>query len=106
MGRAGKGIFTRECLEGESLGLRNAEGGEDSEEHEEGVDLQDVVEPWVCIRLCCTANAKWSNGCLSNDRTDLSRSRRNTVRCASVSGRETFSRYDEGGCIGTLFVIN
>ncbi len=40
-------VLVREVLEGEALGLGKKEGRPDTGEHEEGEELEDVVDPGV-----------------------------------------------------------
>lgn len=44
-------VLARQLFEGLALGLWDEESGEDTAEHEECVDLHDVVEPWVGVGL-------------------------------------------------------
>jgi hypothetical protein len=41
-------IVTRQLLESLPLRLRDAQSGKDAQEHEQRVDLHDVVLPWAC----------------------------------------------------------
>jgi hypothetical protein len=77
---AGILLIARQLLEGLSLGLGNAQRGEDTEEHEEGVDLHDVVLVWVGDRfgggaLC----AEFGDAGLPNDGADLAHAGGETV---------------------------
>lgn len=67
----GSGDFASKLLEGLALGLGNEESGEDTQEHEEGEDLEDVVQPRRSVGGSGTANTKGTNDDLSDDGTDL-----------------------------------
>jgi len=55
-------------------------------EHEESVDLHDVVEPWVGVGLGGVATgAKRTNEHLGEDRANLARSSGDTVRGGAVA---------------------
>ena len=58
-------------LEGLALGLRDEERSEDTAEHEESEDLEDVVEPRRSVGGSGTANTEGANDDLSDDGTDL-----------------------------------
>ena len=36
-------LFIRKAFESQAFGLRDAEGGEDTEEHEKSIDLENMV---------------------------------------------------------------
>ena len=61
-------------LERLTLGLGNEKRGEDTEEHEERENLQNMVEPWVGIVCSGTSGFKRSNEDLGNDGTDFASS--------------------------------
>ncbi|KAI6758858.1 hypothetical protein HG530_011098 [Fusarium avenaceum] len=69
--RVGKVILTRELFKSLTSSLGDEESGENSEKHEEGVDLQNVVHPGGFIGLSST-----------------------------FSSWEDFAGYDEGGGVG------
>ena len=48
-----------ECL---ALGLRDKQGGENTNEHEKGINLHYVVQPWAsCGTRWCTSRAQWAD---------------------------------------------
>lgn len=61
-----------ELLEGLALGLGDEEGGEDTAEHEQGVDLHDVVEPGALVGWSGAASAKGSDEDLGDNGADFS----------------------------------
>lgn len=93
-------ILTRELLKSLAGSLGNEEGGGTAEKHEEGKDLEDVVEPRGGVGLGGTTGTETGNGTLTNDGTNLTGGGRDTVRGRTVTGREDFTRNDEGGCVG------
>lgn len=64
--------LTGEFLERLSLGLWDQKGGEDTAQHEQSVDLKDVVEPWRGVGLGSTADTEGTNDDLGNDGTNFS----------------------------------
>lgn len=94
------GNFTGELLEGLALGLGDEEGGEAAEQHEEGEDLEDVVEPWRGVGLGHTTSSERGNGSLGDNGTDLAGGGGDTVASGSVAGGEALARNDEGGRVG------
>lgn len=88
--------FTSKLLERLTLRLRNEKGGETTAKHEEGENLQYVVEPWRAVIFGGASGSQRSDETLRDDGTDLSRSGGNTVTGGPVACRETLSRYDEG----------
>lgn len=58
-------VVLGELLEGFALGLLDEQGGEDTAEHEKGVDLQDVVEPWAGVGGGGSAGTEGSDGTLA-----------------------------------------
>lgn len=77
---AGILLIARQLFEGLSLGLGNAQRGEDTEEHEEGVDLHDVVLVWVGTCFGGGAlGAELGDTGLSNDGADLAHAGGETV---------------------------
>lgn len=60
-------LVVGELLEGLSLGLLDQKRGEDAQEHEQGVDLEDVVEPWAGVLGGGSAGSEGSDGTLSDD---------------------------------------
>jgi hypothetical protein len=99
-GRGGL-ILAAELLEGLALGLGDEAGGNDTEQHEEGVNLKNVVHPGGVSAVLSTLGTQSSDGTLANDGTDLARGGRDTVRGRTVAGREDLTRNDEGCGVGT-----
>lgn len=64
-------ILTSQLFERLALGLRNAECSEDTQEHEESVDLEHVIEPRIGVRLGCATNTERCNGGLCDDGADF-----------------------------------
>lgn len=93
--------LTSELLKSLALGLWDEESGEATEKHEEGEDLEDVVQPWVGVGGSGTAGTERSNGGLGNDRADLARGSGETVRSRPVASWETLARNDEGSSVRT-----
>lgn len=58
-------IFTAEFLERLPLGLGNQQGRETPEKHEQRVNLEDVVEPWVSIGAGSATSSERSNSTLA-----------------------------------------
>ena len=95
-------VFIREVFECPALGLRKQQGGEDAGQHEQGEDLEDVRD-----KLVGAADVlQLRESDLGNDRTELARGGRDTVRGGAVTGRENLARNDKGrgvwscrGCI-------
>ena len=87
--------LTSELFESLALGLWDEQGSEDTAQHEESEDLQDVVEPRGLVGLGRTTNAERSNKALRDDGADLSRGGRETVTGGAVTSREALSRHDE-----------
>ena len=96
----GAGNLTSELLEGLTLGLGNEKSGEDTTEHEESEDLEDVVEPRRGVGGGGATDTKGTDEDLSDDGTDLAGSSGETVGGGTVAGRETLARDDEGGGVG------
>lgn len=91
----------REVLEGAALGLRDEESGKDTCKHESGIDLHDMIEPWVGILSSRTACTKWCNGSLSDDAANFAGSGGDTVGRRSVASWETLSWNNERSCVGS-----
>lgn len=90
--------FASELLKSLALGLRNEQSREDTAKHEEGEDLNNVVQPRGCVGGSGTAGAERTNENLSDNGADLSRGGRKTMRSGTVASREDFTRNDE--CCG------
>ena len=91
------GNLASELFKGLALGLRNEKRGEDTEEHEEGEDLEDVVEPGRGVGGSSTADTEGTDEDLSDDGTNFARGGRDTVRGGTVASREALAGNDEGG---------
>ena len=96
--------LTSELLEGLALGLWDEKGGEDTAQHEESEDLDDVIEPWVLSSSSGarggTASTERTNDGLGDDRANLAGSGGETVGGGTVTGWEALSRNDESGSVG------
>lgn len=93
-----------ELLESFALGLWDQKGSEDTKEHEEGVDLHDVVEPWGGVGGSRTADAEGSNEHLGYDSTDLTRGGGEAVGGRPVASWEALAGNDEGCSVGACEV--
>lgn len=89
-----------QLLESLALRLWNQQCRCDTEQHEEGENLDDVVEPWRGIGLGCAANAEGTDEGLGDNGTDLARGGRDTVRGGSVAGWEALARNNKGCRVG------
>lgn len=76
--------LTRELFESLALRFRDEQSGKDSQEHEGGKDLHDVVEPWGRGRAggagFCSTSSERAKDCLRDDGSNLARSGRETMR--------------------------
>ena len=93
--------LARQFLERLTLRLRNQQCGKDTTQHEEGIDLHDVVEPWGSVRCGCTADAERADDDLGDDGADFAGSSGQTVRGGAVAGWEALAGDDEGSSIRT-----
>lgn len=84
-------VFATQFFEGLPLGLRDAEGRKDTEEHEQSVDLEHVVQPGAAVPV-----TQGGNGALADDGADLAGGGRDTVRGRSVASGEYLTGDDEG----------
>lgn len=91
--------FTSKLLKCLALRLGDEERGEDTTKHEEGEDLQHVVEPWRAIIFSSATGAERTDETLCDDGADLSGGGGDTVARGAVSCREAFARDDECGGI-------
>jgi hypothetical protein len=64
-------ILARQFLESLSLGLLDEQGAEATEKHEQGVDLEDVVQPGARVLLRGAVVAEGGDGALADDGADL-----------------------------------
>lgn len=76
--------LTRELFQSLALGFRDEQSGKDTQDHEQGKDLHDVVEPWGRSRTggagFCAASSERAKDGLRDDGTNLARSGGETVR--------------------------
>lgn len=93
----GAGDFACELLERLALGFGDQESGEDAQQHEQGKDLQDVVQPGAGVGLGRTASAERSESGLCDDGTDFARCGGDTVACRTVTSGEALAGHDKGG---------
>lgn len=82
------GDLTGQLLEGLTLGLGDEKGGEDAAQHEQGVDLHDVVEPGALVGGSGAAGAEGSDEDLGDDGADLTGGGGDTVGGGAVAGGE------------------
>jgi hypothetical protein len=68
-----------ELLEGLPLGLGDQESGEDTAQHEQSVDLHDVVEPGALVGGGCAADTEGPDKDLGDDGADLAGGSGDTV---------------------------
>lgn len=101
-GTAGNGVvvLAAELLEGLAGCLGDQERGEAAEKHEEGVDLEDVVQPGGGIVLGGATGTEGGDGTLADDGTNLARGSGDAVRGGAVAGGEDLTRDNEGGGVG------
>ena len=103
IGRAGD--FPGQFLQGLPLRFRDQQGGQGAQEHEQGEDLHDVVEPRGGLGAFGARGgadgAKGAEDGLGDDGADFARGGGYAVRGGSIAGWETFARDDERGCVGT-----
>jgi len=89
-------VLLGKVLEGEALGLGEEEGREDTSQHEEGEDLENVLEESVLA-----ANVDETREAdLGNNGTELARGSRDTMAGRPVSGGEDLAGNDEGSGVG------
>jgi hypothetical protein len=79
-----------ELLEGLALGLGDEEGGEDTAQHEQGVDLHDVVEPGAFVGGGCAAGSEGSDEDLGDDGADFAGGGGDAVGGGAVAGWEAW----------------
>lgn len=93
-------VLATELLKRLALGLGDAQRGEAAEQHEEGEDLEHVVQPRAVVVLGGAARLEGRDGALADDGADLARGGRDTVGRGPVARREHLARHDEGGGVG------
>lgn len=103
--RASSGLLTAELLKSAALGLGDQHRAEDTEQHEEREDLDDVVEPRVLVLEgggcgAGAAGAERADDDLRDDGADLTGSGGQTVGGGSVASGEDLTGDDEGGGVG------
>lgn len=90
-------VFLGQVLQGQTFGLGQKEGGEDTSQHEECEYLQDVLQ-----ESTGAANVdELGETDLGNDSTQFTRSGRDTMGSRPVSSWEDFTRDNESGGVWT-----
>ena len=93
--------LARQLLERLALRLGDERGGADAAQHEQGVDLHDVVEPGRRVGARDgAARAQRADDHLGDDGADLARGGRQAVRGGAVARGEALAGHDEGGGVG------
>jgi hypothetical protein len=82
------GDLAGQLLESLALGLGDEESGEDTAQHEQGVDLHDVVEPRALVCGSCAADAEGSDENLGDDGANLAGGGGDAVGGRAVAGWE------------------
>ena len=82
--------FAGKLLKSLALGLGNQESSEATEEHEQSVDLHDVVEPGRLVLGGGAAGAEGTDEDLGDDGADLAGGGGDTVGGGAVAGWETW----------------
>lgn len=93
-------VFLSQLLKGLSLSLLDQQSRKDAQQHEQGVDLQHVVEPRALVVLGRTSGPERGDGTLADDGADLARGGRDSVGRGPVACREALSGDDKGGRVG------
>ena len=97
--------LSSQLFERDALGLGDEKSQEDPQQHEESIDLHDIVLPRVGSRAgstgSSTASAERRDGRLCDDRAEFAGGSGDTVRGGAVASWEAFARDDEGGCVRT-----
>lgn len=75
-------------LESLALGLRDQKRGETAQEHEQSVDLHDVVEPGRLVLGSSTSGAQWTDEDLGDDGADFAGGGGDTVGGGTIAGWE------------------
>lgn len=89
-------ILATQFLQGNPFRFGNTQCGEDTGEHKDGVDLQDVVEPRASRFGRRASDAERRDRRLSDYGSNFPHARGEAVRGRAVAGGETFAGYDEG----------
>lgn len=94
-------LLTIQLLKSLSRSLRNQCRGENTKEHEQRKDLQNMGQPRGRSTASCallgTTDTEGSDGSLGNDGTELTGGGGDTVGGGAVASGETFAGDDEGG---------
>lgn len=94
-------VLAAELFEGLASSLGDEEGGEAAEQHEESVNLQNMVHPVLAV-----VALEGRNGTLADDGTNLAGGSRDTVGGGTVSGGEDFTGDNEGSGVGTWKLVS
>jgi len=92
-----KVILVRQLLQSLALGLGNQEGDNETDEHEQGKDLEQLGDEGVGT----TAILQLRETNLGNDGAQLAGTGGDTVTGGTVTGREDLTGDDEGGRVGS-----
>lgn len=90
-------VLVGELLKGLTLGLGDEEGNKETDEHEEGKDLEQLGDEGVGT----TTVLELGETDLGNDSTELSGTSSDTVTGGTVTGGEDLTGDDEGGRVGS-----
>lgn len=93
-------ILTAELFKRLASSLGDENGGEAAEQHEESIDLKDVVHPRSSDLLGGSTSAQSSDGTLADDGSDLAGGSGDTVGGGTVTGGEHLTGDNEGGRVG------
>lgn len=93
-------ILTAELFKGLAGGFGDEDGGEAAEQHEESIDLKDVVHPRSSDLGGGSLSAQSSDGTLADDGSDLAGGSGDTVGGGTVTGGEHLTGDDKGGSVG------
>lgn len=94
-------ILTAELFKSLAGGFGDKVCGEAAEQHEEGIDLKDVVHPRSRVGLGgAAAGAQGSDGTLADDGADLAGGSGDTVGGGTVTGGEHLTGDNKGGGVG------
>lgn len=99
-------ILTAELFKSLASGFGDEDCGEAAEQHEESVDLKDVVHPRSSDLLGGSASAQGSDGTLADDGSDLAAGSGDTVGGGTVTGGEHLTGDDKGGGVGACIACS
>ena len=85
-------VLATELLERLALSLGDENGGKATEQHEEGEDLEDVVQPGTVVVRGGAARLEGRDGALADDGADLAGGGGDTVGGGAVAGWEAWVR--------------